>query len=100
MRRKQSLRASYAQKCREEAARVIKARQPRIWKHRKPIKKVSKSQRRRLGEYFTLRIDYLKRFPVCGICLCLNEHPAPSTEVHHKFGRNASLLCDEPKTIA
>lgn len=61
---------------------------------RTALKRQSKKQASRLARYLPIRNDFLKKFPACGICLVLDMTPAPSTEVHHKFGRNGSLLFD------
>lgn len=56
-------------------------------KPRKPLKKASQRQKRRLCAYYVARAEYLSTHPACLICLLLDEHPAPATEVHHVFGR-------------
>lgn len=60
----------------------------------KPLKKVSKAQRRRLKGYFEARDEYLAQYPVCGICLVRGLTPMAATEVHHARGRVGSLLID------
>lgn len=61
---------------------------------RKPLKKQSKSQQRRLREYYKIRAQYLRDHPACAICLLLDQTPAPSTEVHHVRGRAGKLIFD------
>lgn len=100
--RKESLRASYARKLKAEgrwtsfstkqkAGHVRVATTPR-----KPLKKVSRSQRGRMERYFPIRTAWLDRpeNAVCAICLCLGLEPARATEVHHARGRNGPLLFD------
>lgn len=65
-----------------------------IPKPRKPLKKVSKSQSRRLREYYAVRNAYLAEHPACAICLLLDQVPAPAVEVHHTRGRAGRLLAD------
>lgn len=93
LKRRMSLRESYARKQRY-AAYEGKTSPRASLKRSKPLKKISKSQRNRLAAYKEVRIEYLKKFPACAICLCRGMTPAPATEVHHMFGRNSSLLCD------
>lgn len=94
LRRKSSLRESYAQKLRQ-AGMFTKTPLRTFLKRGKPLKKISRSQRARMARYHEVRNEYLRTHPVCGICLVRNQKPAPATEVHHIYGRNGSLLCDE-----
>lgn len=59
-----------------------------------PLKKVSKSQRRRLSEYYPLQHAFLKENPACMICAVRGIAPRRATEVHHIRGRAGSLLTD------
>lgn len=93
LRRKCSLRDSYARKLRF-TGKVWNGPPRSTLKRGKPLKKISKSQRNRLKDYYQIRNEYLLQFPACAICLCRGLTPAPATEVHHMFGRNGSLLTD------
>lgn len=60
-----------------------------------PLKKVSKSQRRRLAEYQPEQRAYLRLHPDCEICIARGIHPPrPATEVHHARGRAGKLISD------
>lgn len=64
-------------------------------KKRTPLKKVSRSQRRRLAEYYPIRAQYLEMYPLCEICIARGFHPPNmATEIHHARGRTKTLLCD------
>lgn len=68
---------------------------------RTPLKKISKSQRRKLAEYHPIHSKFLKENPKCQICIARKiEPPKWSTEVHHKFGRANKLLTDVRGFIA
>jgi hypothetical protein len=62
---------------------------------RATLKKVAKGRARQQREYFSRHREFLKRHPVCGICLVRGLNPAPATEVHHMRGRIGRLLADE-----
>lgn len=53
----------------------------------KKIEKVSKTQKKRLEKYNSLRIEYLNNHVICECC-CKNK----STEIHHKAGRTGENL--------
>ena len=101
---------------------------PKTWK-KTGLKKVGKSQRARLAKYYPLQREFLSRPEnrLCVICLCrsLDSHldliipilkldpvvgdgvfersgatMRRSEEVHHRFGRGRSNLCDERGFIA
>jgi len=59
-----------------------------------PLKKISKSHRKKLKTYYEIRNEFLATHPACAICLVLGQSPAPATETHHIRGRSGSLLCD------
>jgi hypothetical protein len=101
LRRKVSLRESYARKLKREATHVI-------WhpngtaKRRKPLKKISRSKRQRLRSYYAVQEEFLSRpeNSSCGVCIRLRERGEnillqPATECHHMRGRAGSLLTDE-----
>lgn len=69
---------------------------------KRPLKKVSRSQRSRLRVYFGLQQEFLDREEnkVCRACTVRRESGEnillqPSSEVHHTRGRNGALLNDE-----
>lgn len=61
---------------------------------KKPLKRASKARARQQSEYFRIWKDFIADHPACEICIARGIHPAPSTEIHHKFGRAHSLLTD------
>lgn len=93
LRRKVSMRDAYAKKCKDKGIWHSTLQRTEL-KKGTPLKKVSKSQRRRLKEYYEVRNAFLRDNPACLICVVRGLKPAPATEVHHRFGRNASLLSD------
>ena len=65
---------------------------------RKPLKKISKSQRNRLKKYLPIAKEFLAlpENQMCAICIARREHGEnirinPATEVHHRFGRGPNL---------
>lgn len=67
--------------------------------YRKPIRKVSKRQQERLKEYRKVREAYLKEHPLCKCCQVVAawsgvKTVAASEDIHHRFGKAGSLLCD------
>ena len=79
----------------EKRQQVIEAKA----KPRKPLKKISKSQRRRLAEYYPIQSAFLRANPMCLCCEIRRNHgenilQQPATEVHHKRGRVGALLTD------
>lgn len=56
----------------------------------KPLRKVSVKRVIENKEYTKVREAYLKVFPVCEVLNCNN----PSTEIHHKAGREGERLID------
>lgn len=64
-------------------------------KPKNQLKKITKSLRKRKREYYPLQRQFLEDHPFCQICEARGAMPPNrSTEVHHKFGRIGSLLCD------
>jgi hypothetical protein len=61
---------------------------------RKPLRKVSKSQARRLSKYYPIAAAFLATHPACAICLVRGQSARPATEVHHIRGRSGPLLFD------
>ncbi len=61
---------------------------------RTPLRKVSKSQARRIAKYRPIAHGFLLAHPICGICLVRGGEVRPSTEIHHIRGRNGPLLFD------
>lgn len=53
----------------------------------KPISKISRSQRKKLEKYQKQRNEYLKEHPLCQVC-----HGKPSSEIHHRKGRDGNNL--------
>jgi len=87
------MRDAYANKCRDRG-QFFSTLNKTAMKKGTPLKKVSKSQRRKLKTYFEVRNEFLRDNPACLICVVRGLTPAPATEVHHLFGRSNSLLCD------
>lgn len=72
-------------------------------KVRKPLKKVSRSKRKALSQYYPLNDEFLARpeNKFCLICIVRREHGENiliqlATEVHHWGSRNGRLLCYVP----
>lgn len=70
---------------------------------KKPMKKIARSRRRAMAEYFALSTKFLLRpeNALCLICKVRREHGEdiliqPATEVHHWAGRIGRLLCYVP----
>jgi len=59
-------------------------------KPRKAIRPVSKKRLEQLAKYRPLRDTYLKEHPICEVHDC----DKPSNNLHHKKGREGSLLTD------
>jgi hypothetical protein len=96
LKRKESLRDSYRRRLRENPKK--------IWlpngrlKQKKPLKKISRSMRRKLGEYQKVRDAFLAVHRNCQCCEIRRDHGEnivlqPSCSIHHKFGRGSNL-CD------
>ena len=116
IKRKVSLRDSYAKKFKAEKTKITNRKVVVKTKHggtrsfytqvrKKPLKKISKSRREKMKTYFAVSRDFLDRNPDCQICIVLREHGEnivvnASTETHHKFGRAGSLLADERGLVA
>lgn len=108
LRRKESLRDSYARKLKENGYRdghkfvTSRGRQMVMQVRKKPLKKVSRSQREKLKKYFAVRNEFLARpeNEFCQICRSLG-YPILSraTEVHHYAGRCSRLLTYVPYFI-
>lgn len=94
LRTKKGLRARI-RKIAKEKTRVTWNKNGKLLK-RKPLKKVSKSRRRKLTEYFSLQREFLKRHRGCVICAAKGEVPRAATEVHHYAGRVGRLLTYVP----
>lgn len=62
---------------------------------RKRINQVSKRRKKENEEYLRLRAIYLTANPVCQRC-----KRVPSSQLHHKFGREGKLLCHVPGFMA
>lgn len=98
--RKTSLRDSYAAKLKREGTKSVWNRNGKLTK-RKPLKKVSRSQRERLKRYYTVRNEFLAQ-PENQNCRCCtlrresgeNIQQQAATENHHSRGRGGSLLFD------
>lgn len=60
-------------------------------KQRKKIKQFSDKKLKELAKYRKKRDNYLTEHPVCEVYDCAK----PSTNLHHKAGRDGSLLTDE-----
>lgn len=95
------MRESYARRQREKPKKpftkkpwLTKTKPP---KPRAPIKKQSRGRRREMGLYYQERAEYLQRpeNSACRICPCIDQYPAPATEVHHRRGRSRALLRDQ-----
>lgn len=101
LRRRSSLRDAYANKCRERGIFFQKLERAEMTR-RKPLKKESKRQRRRLAEYYEVRAEWLRRpeNATCSICPCRGLRPMAATEVHHARGRAGGLLFDTRFFIA
>ncbi len=105
LKRKESLRDSFARKLKENGTRTIyleRAKRGSFTAKRKPLKKQSRHQRNRLRKYYPISEAFLARPEnlLCAICVALNkDSPAhiirPATETHHARGRNSVLLYDE-----
>ncbi len=65
-------------------------------KPRKELKPQSDKRAKETRKYYRIRNEWLQKpqNAACGICLVLDQRPAPATEVHHSRGRNGRLLCD------
>lgn len=105
LKRKVSLRDSWVRKLKAAGTKIIYGRNGRT-KKRKPLKKISRSQRTRSRAYFALTAAFLERpeNQHCQICVRRREagedillHQA--TEVHHRRGRIGRLLTHEPEFV-
>jgi hypothetical protein len=65
-------------------------------KVKKPIRKVSKKRAIEIREYLEKKAKYLQIFPICQAKGC----GKPSTDLHHRQGRNGSKLTDETLFMA
>lgn len=100
LQRKQSLRASYAQRLRD-SGKPFPTLQRASLKRGKSLKKVSKAKRNALEKYKVLRLDFLSRQRECECCPVLGiNRPRRATEVHHRQGRAGSLFLDVSTWIA
>lgn len=70
---------------------------------KKPMKKIARSRRREMAEYFALSTEFLLRPEnyLCVICQVRREHGENilincATEIHHWAGRCKRLLCYVP----
>lgn len=63
-------------------------------KPRKPWRKQSAKMTGRLAVYYRARAAYLREHAACLFCLNVDNRYGRATEIHHKFGRGGSLLCD------
>ena len=73
--------------------------EPRIFKPRKPVKPMSKTQRHRIAKYSLVRAEYLAERGTCeakipGVCT------GRATDVHHRAGRVGDLLTDKSNFLA
>jgi hypothetical protein len=97
---KVKLRDGFLRKLKREGTRFLFKR-GRL-ERKKPMKKVSRSQRNKLKIYFAVRDAFLAR-EENGDCICCklrrergeNIRQQPATECHHKRGRCGSLISDE-----
>jgi|SRR5690606_24479563 len=70
-----------------------------LFKPRKPVKPMSKTQRQRIAKYSLVRAEYLARNPVCEARVwkvCSGR----ATQVHHLRGRIGKNLLDNGKFMA
>lgn len=93
LQRKRSLREAYADKLRERGQFYSTLKRAYI-NRGKPLKKASKSQRRKLSKYIPIRDEFLRQNSSCQICPCRGRRPNRATEVHHSRGRIGRLMCD------
>lgn len=57
------------------------------------LKQVSKKRKEVEGpEYSRLRLQFLKDFPWCSVCLKTKACPQHATDIHHRAGRGKFLL--------
>jgi len=90
--RERSAKKAMEKKRQKKFAQPWKAKAPI---KRTPLKKVSKSMRRKSVIYFERRVEFLREHPVCGACLARGINPAPSAQLHHSRGRIGRLYLDE-----
>lgn len=64
------------------------------------LRKQSVKRGKENDRYLAMRIDFLRRFPICAACLTRGISPAPSAQIHHQRGRVSKLLTDERFFIA
>jgi hypothetical protein len=98
---KAEIRPGFLRKLKREATRFVRKRSGLTRK--KPLKKIARSRRRELAEYFALTTKFLLRpeNALCLICTVRREHGENilvqvATEVHHYAGRIGRLLCYIP----
>jgi hypothetical protein len=98
---KVKLRDGFLRKLKREGTRFLFKR-GRL-KRKKPMKKIARSRRREMGEYFALSTAFLLRpeNENCLICTVRREHGENilincATEIHHWAGRIKRLLCYVP----
>src|SRR5262245_60991414 len=103
LKRRKPLTVRQPLKCQKWFRKMADGKKKAVWnatgklKIAKPIKKISRARRKRLCEYYSLQREFLKRNPICGICLVRGVTPANrSTEVHHYAGRVGRLLTYAP----
>lgn len=68
--------------------KYLKKQKPQV---KKPIKKVSDRQIKRISQYRNVRDIFLKENPVCQFPNCKSEN----VELHHASGRVGNLLVDK-----
>ncbi len=95
------LRDWFVRKLKREGTKTIYAHNQIARK--KPMKKIARSRRRAMSEYFALSTKFLLRpeNALCLICKVRREHGEniliqAATEVHHFAGRIGRLLCYVP----
>ncbi len=86
--RKQSLRASYAEKARNSRQTGKTSPRPAIARQ-KGIRRVSDKRAAQNRLYATRRREYMDAHPRCE-----NDCGRPPEQLHHRRGRNAGLLID------
>jgi hypothetical protein len=106
LRRNKSLRQSYADKIKADAAAGAARMVERKFGKRTPLKKIAKSTRKRMTAYLALSRVWLETHPWCEICKARNAHCPDvteirrATEVHHKRGRVGKLLLNTDFFVA
>lgn len=105
MKRKVSLRDSYLKRLKAEGTHYLWKRNGTI-RRQKPLKKLSRSHRHKLSQYYAVRDEFLRREEnqVCEICTRRREAGEniplqAATEVHHRSGRG-KMLCEVREFVA